>query len=114
MFDQSVLLQIIRILFYSRPSPYNHYISFNLVKTTCIAARAVNALFGFPFWLIAARFYSPVDIGLPSAALSGASLLAMLASPGLGYELIRFLTHLGKNASCMINSCAGSHLTDGH
>jgi secreted Zn-dependent insulinase-like peptidase len=45
---------------------------------------------------------------------SGASLLAMLASPGLGYGLIRFLTHSGKNASCMINSCAGSHLTDGH
>jgi hypothetical protein len=51
---------------------------------------------------------------LVSIQSGGASLLAMLASPGLGYGLIKFLPHSGKNASCMINSCAGSHLTDGH
>jgi O-antigen/teichoic acid export membrane protein len=70
-----------------------------------IAASAVNALVGFAFWLIAARFYSPVDVGLASAAIAGASLLAMLANFGLGHGLIRFLPHSGKNASSMINSC---------
>ncbi|MCL0050759.1 oligosaccharide flippase family protein [Dehalococcoidia bacterium] len=70
-----------------------------------IAASAVNALFGFAFWLIAARFYSPVAVGLASAAISAASLLAMLANLGLGYGLIRFLPHSGKNASSIINSC---------
>ncbi|MCL0079864.1 polysaccharide biosynthesis C-terminal domain-containing protein [Dehalococcoidia bacterium] len=70
-----------------------------------IAASAVNALFGFAFWLIVARFYSPTDIGLASAAISAASLLAMLANLGLGYGLIRFLPHSGKNASSIINSC---------
>ncbi len=68
-------------------------------------ASAVTALLGFAFWLIAARFYSPADVGLASAAISGASLLAMLAYLGLGYGLIRFLPHSGKNASSMINSC---------
>jgi O-antigen/teichoic acid export membrane protein len=66
---------------------------------------AVSALFGFAFWLIAARFYSPTDVGLASAAISGASLLAMLANLGLGHGLIRFLPHSGKNANSLINSC---------
>jgi O-antigen/teichoic acid export membrane protein len=68
-------------------------------------ASAGGALFGFFFWLIAARLYSPIDVGLASAAISGASLLAMLANLGLGYGLIRFLPHSGKNASSLINSC---------
>jgi O-antigen/teichoic acid export membrane protein len=70
-----------------------------------IAASAVSALVGFAFWLIAARFYLPTDVGLASAAISGASLLAMLANFGLGHGLIRFLPHSGKNASSLINSC---------
>lgn len=68
-------------------------------------ASAVSALFGFAFWVIAARFYSPIDVGLASAAISGVSLLAMLANLGLGYGLIRFLPYSGKNANSMINSC---------
>jgi len=68
-------------------------------------ASAVNALFGFAFWLIVARFYSPTDVGLATAAISGASLLAMLANLGLGYGLIRFLPHSSKNANSLINSC---------
>jgi O-antigen/teichoic acid export membrane protein len=70
-----------------------------------IAANAVNALVGFAFWLIAARFYSPTDVGLASAAIAGASLLAMLANLGLGHGLIRFLPHSGKNANSLLNSC---------
>jgi O-antigen/teichoic acid export membrane protein len=70
-----------------------------------IAASAVNALVGFAFWLIAARLYLPTDVGLASAAISGASLLAILANFGLGHGLIRFLPHSGKNASSLINSC---------
>jgi O-antigen/teichoic acid export membrane protein len=66
---------------------------------------AVNALVGFAFWLIAARFYSPTDIGLASAAIAGAAMLAMLANLGLGHGLIRFLPHSGKDAGSLINSC---------
>jgi O-antigen/teichoic acid export membrane protein len=66
---------------------------------------AVNALVGFVFWLIAARFYSPTDVGLASAAIAGASLLATLANLGLGHGLIRFLPHSGKNANSLLNSC---------
>ncbi len=70
-----------------------------------MTANAVNALLGFVFWMIATKFYSAEDVGLASAAISAVSLLAMLASLGLGYGLIRFLPQSGKNASSMINSC---------
>ena len=70
-----------------------------------MVANAANALFGFAFWIIVARFYPPEDVGLASAAISAVSLLAALANLGLGYGLIRFLYYSGKNANNMINSC---------
>jgi len=70
-----------------------------------MVANAANALIGFVFWIIVARFYSPEDVGFASAAISAVSLLAMLANLGLGYGLIRFLPHSGENANNMINSC---------
>ncbi len=70
-----------------------------------LMASAANALLGFVFWIIAARFYVAEDVGLASAAISAVSLLAMLANLGLGFGLIRFLPHSGQNASNMINSC---------
>lgn len=68
-------------------------------------ASGANALFGFVFWVIAARFYSPSDVGSAAAVISAVSLLTMLANFGLGYGLIRFLPNSGKRANAMINSC---------
>jgi O-antigen/teichoic acid export membrane protein len=66
-------------------------------------ANMSNALFGFVFWIIVARFYSPGDVGLASATISAASLLTMLSSLGLGYGLIRFLG-ISKDSNRLINS----------
>ena len=63
----------------------------------------VNALVGFVFWIIAARFYSTSDVGLATATLSAASLLATLSSIGFGYGLIRFLKS-SANPFALINS----------
>ena len=62
-----------------------------------------NALFGFVFWIIAARFYSTGDVGLATAALSAASLLSGLSSIGFGYGMIRFLKS-STNPKTLINS----------
>jgi O-antigen/teichoic acid export membrane protein len=56
-----------------------------------IIANVINALFGFVFWIVAARFYTAEEVGLGSASISAAGLLASFASLGLGYGLIRFL-----------------------
>ncbi len=66
-------------------------------------ANIANALFGFVFWIVAARFYSSEDVGFASAAISAASLLAMLSSLGLGYGLIGFLRS-SRNPDSLINS----------
>jgi O-antigen/teichoic acid export membrane protein len=68
-------------------------------------ASAVGAVLGFVFWIVAARFYTPEDVGLASAAISAAGLMAMIATLGLGYGLIRLLSQSGKKANDMLNSC---------
>lgn len=63
----------------------------------------VNAMVGFIFWIIAAKFYSTSDVGLATAALSATSLLSGLSSIGFGYGLIRFLKS-STNPKALINS----------
>jgi len=70
-----------------------------------IGTSATSALLGFAFWIVVARFYSPEDVGLASAAISAAGLMATIANLGLGYGLIRFLSQSGKNANSLLNSC---------
>lgn len=60
---------------------------------------------GLVFWILAARFYLTEDVGLASATISAIMLLAMLATIGLNYGLIRFLPDSGKDANAMINTC---------
>jgi O-antigen/teichoic acid export membrane protein len=68
-----------------------------------ILANLANALFGFVFWIIAARLYTAEAVGVASAILSAASLLTILSSLGLGYGLIRFLKS-SNNPANLINS----------
>jgi O-antigen/teichoic acid export membrane protein len=63
-----------------------------------------SALFGFAFWIVAARFYSPEDVGLASATIAAMGLVAAFSHLGLGMGLIRFLPHSGKNANSMLNT----------
>lgn len=63
------------------------------------------AIFGFFFWVIAARYYTPEDIGITSAILSGVSLIVMIGSVGLSQALFLYLPRDPKNANRRINSC---------
>jgi O-antigen/teichoic acid export membrane protein len=64
----------------------------------------MTAGIGFFFWILVARFYSPVDVGYGSAAISSLSLLSVLGLIGFNYTLIRFLPGADKPAE-MINTC---------
>jgi len=66
---------------------------------------AATAALGFVFWIMAARSYSPEQVGLASAVIASASFLAMLSTLGLDYGLIRFLPNSGEKSSVMVNSC---------
>jgi O-antigen/teichoic acid export membrane protein len=65
---------------------------------------AVEAVLGFFFWMIVARFYTEAEVGFSSAIISAISLLVIISVVGLNISLIRFLPHADKPQD-LINSC---------
>lgn len=70
-----------------------------------ILSAAITSVFGFVFWIIAAKLYEPAAVGMTSALISVSNLLALFSELGLAIGLIRFLPGAGKNANGMINTC---------
>jgi O-antigen/teichoic acid export membrane protein len=51
----------------------------------------VQAIFGFVFWFLNARLFSPSDIGLASALISASTFIAYLSMLGFNSTFVRFL-----------------------
>ena len=66
---------------------------------------AVIGILGFVFWILAARFYPAEEVGLASAAIAVAAFLTTLATLGMDFGLIRYISGAGKNHSALVNSC---------
>ncbi|MFC1932384.1 lipopolysaccharide biosynthesis protein [Chloroflexota bacterium] len=66
---------------------------------------AVVSILGFAFWALAARLYSPAQVGLASATVAAVVFLARLSRLGFEYGVIRFLPGVGERAGTLINSC---------
>ena len=49
-----------------------------------------SALFGFVFWIIAAKLYTPQEVGIATALISSMSLIVLLAKVGLDFSIIRY------------------------
>lgn len=69
-----------------------------------VANSAVNAGLGFFFWVVAARLYSPEEVGLTSTLISTSLLLLFVTNLGLGMTIIRFLPASLAGRSGLINS----------
>jgi O-antigen/teichoic acid export membrane protein len=72
----------------------------------------VNSATGFLFWLIAARLYTPYEVGISTSTISIVQLLAGLASMGLGIGIVRFLAESDTpgtliNTSLLFTTVAG-------
>lgn len=70
----------------------------------------VNALLGLAFWLVVARYYAPVFVGIAAALLSLSLLLARGAGLGLPQGLLRFLPAASDrngllNAALTVSAC---------
>ncbi len=61
-----------------------------------ILSSLTAAGFGFIFWIIAARFYSPEDVGLATAMISSAGIIGLLAKMGFDQSIIRFFPEMDK------------------
>lgn len=76
--------------------------AFYLMANTLIA----SAL-GFIFWIVAARFYKPADVGLAAALISAATLLAVFSNLGFNFGVVRFLPN-AQNPAKLVNTCLNS------
>jgi O-antigen/teichoic acid export membrane protein len=70
-----------------------------------MASSAITAVVGFVFWMLAARIYPAEDVGIASAVISAMMLIALLATLGLDYGIVRFLPGAGRDTDGMINTC---------
>ncbi len=70
-----------------------------------------TSILAFLFWVVAARYYSPGDIGIISAMLSSISLISMISSIGIPKALFFYLPRDLENASRMINSSIMTSVT---
>jgi O-antigen/teichoic acid export membrane protein len=56
-----------------------------------ILSTAVQAALGFAFWILAARLFSPADVGRAGSLISATALIGFLALLGLNSTFVRFL-----------------------
>jgi O-antigen/teichoic acid export membrane protein len=71
------------------------------------ATQAVSSAFGYVFWLLAARLYSPAIVGLTAAATSAASIVLLLSCLGVGGMLIQSLPRQPKETEWSATFWAG-------
>lgn len=64
----------------------------------------VGSVLAFFFWIIAARYYTPDDVGIGSAIFSSISLVATIGSVGLPVALFFYLPR-NSDTNKIINSC---------
>ncbi len=69
-----------------------------------IITTLAGSLFGFLFWVIAARSYDASQIGLGAALIAAITLLANLGDMGLGITAIRFIPTMACERDTFINS----------
>ncbi len=79
----------------------------SLIKNTIylISTQFLNLILGFFFWIIAARGYSPNEIGIASALISSMFLIVLISTLGFPTTLQYFLPRENQNARIIINSC---------
>ncbi len=69
-----------------------------------IASQLSTLILGFFFWIIAAKYYTPHQIGIVSAIISSMLLITMISTLGFNTSLVFYLPR-NRNASMILNSC---------
>lgn len=72
-----------------------------------VASGGITALLGLLYWSVAARRYSPHELGVQSAVISAMLFLAGLAQLGLIPVVMRFLPVAGSRARSVVVRCYG-------
>ena len=67
-------------------------------------SNVTTCLFGFAFWNIMARFFTPSQVGIGASLIAASSLIGILAELGLRIGLIRYVPENREDAGLLINS----------
>ena len=80
-------------LFARLQNVYRHFASDSLYRNSIylMLSTAVMALFGFVFWLLCARLFSPEQVGVATTLISVMTLLSNISILGFNVSLIRYL-----------------------
>lgn len=80
-------------MFTSITKIYNSFVNDTLYKNSIflILSTAVLAVFGFFFWLINARLFTPEQVGIGTTLISVMTLISSFSLLGLGNSLIKYL-----------------------
>src|SRR5688500_137970 len=69
-----------------------------------IANTLAGSLFGFLFWVIVARTYTPAQVGVGAAYIAAIAFLTNLGEMGLGAAWIRFLPTMDERRGRFVNT----------
>jgi O-antigen/teichoic acid export membrane protein len=69
-----------------------------------IANTLAGSFFGFLFWIIVARVYTPAQVGIGAAYIAAITFLTNAGEMGLGTAWIRFLPGLRRERNSFVNS----------
>src|SRR5688572_15431111 len=72
---------------------WRHFMHDTLYRNSLLLmlSTAVMAAFGFAFWAVCARLYTPSEVGLAAALISATALLTNISFLGLPNTLIRYI-----------------------
>lgn len=72
-------------------SELNHHLRDPLFKNSLfiMLTSVSSAGFGFIFWMLAAKLYSPQDVGIATVLISSMALLILLSRFGLDFSIDR-------------------------
>jgi O-antigen/teichoic acid export membrane protein len=62
----------------------------------------MTAALGFAFWVVAARRFTPGEVGFSSAGVAGAAVVGGIAADGLHNAFLRFLPRVGRSWGAVV------------
>lgn len=92
---------------------YKHFMSDSLYRNSIylMASTFIMAFFGFFFWIINARLYTPEQVGIATTLISVMTLIASFSNLGLNVGLVRFLPGSDRKNELINSSFVLSSLT---
>ena len=70
-----------------------------------VLSSGISSAIGLLYWVVAARMFDPVTVGINTTVVSTLSLLGIIAQLNLGSAMLRFLPVAGRGARALVAAC---------